>query len=1305
MSLRSIAKKVFSVKRILRFLMVICAVIILLISLLYFLSSSRHIKVPDALCRAIEAKLGTKVEIQGYEINRTENFPFLAFNVSQMIIEGSPSEMDSRLLEIGQLSMLIHPWEMLHQTYNIKDFAIKNASIRIVRDSLGMSNMDFLKNLKAGNKGDLAEVDSLEVGKNKASFELNKINLENVDAEFSNLFKDQSFGVKFKKGVLRTEETERGRQISLIADCFFEGLFFKKKNGGFLEDKDAKLNLNINIIGDSISFAESYIIVDNDKLTIDGHLLKSDNKFLSLDIVSDGILIRDASALLSKNIQKAISQIEIDQPIAAHFSLKDSLSPETFGEILVSFETTQAELQFKKLNISDMLLKGNFSNSCRPRRSADDKAGCLMVDHIQGNLFGHHQVDAKGIIYDLQNFSDIALIGNIKTELNQLQNNFGKVLIDQGTASVDFDYRGDLQAFIKGKKINQKRLKAKAFFDNASINLGNIKANDFSGLVYIDKNLDLRFDHISTRLNNSNLVLDGNIDNGNGFLGRDNLKPTLNFSVAVDDLDMETILAIGDKKLTGTIGYKLKTVLQPLIDKYNANLDFSIDKFQFDEHIASDIFTSVQFSDSLAREEEIDMAIRNVRATLSDSLKTQGEFLLYHLDSIPLLASVLSVKSPAVTLAEFMQESDIKLTKGWIEFDSDLRLELNDLSDVDKILEDIVLDSKIKLEDVDFKDEESKIEISDFSSSFDLDKDTLAFSSLNLIIDDTQVNLDGQFVDYLPRALGRQEHPVGLDIKLRVPKYVLAKPSATNSETDRNEGKIKEPINPRALSLKFNELFGNVFGRVEVNLDTLDMPKYPAEKISFTAVLDKGCSEGLQKNCIDIDDFTAYVFGDIPINADISLFDLEDPGLKFDIAADLPTKDLNRLLYNDNFISGDGEVDLQFSYSNKLSDTLSIDNYIFDADIKGSLHLNKVDMKNRLNGFSFQDVTGPIYFNNESFEAKELSLSLNQNDIIISAQSPDLIPFLFGDGQQDFHLDALLNCPYLDFEKFVQDKEVAKDEMKSVSVEEKPVKNKIDDLLKIATITIAAEMDQVKYHSFSATDIKGKTHIGNNEIGLDKFSMLLADGTFDVHGFVKDLDQDLSKFSVDLHFNEVNAPQLFKAFDDFGQDKLGSDNVLGIIKADASLQANIDKELSIIPESAKGEITLEAYDGELVDFSAVKNLTGFLFRKRHLDDIYFDSLRTTFHLDNLDIRIDHFDIRSTAADLSVEGIYSFSKEDRTHLHLEIPIGTLFKRHISKKVIKEHKKKRKGKPILVDATEKNKKIKFKVRLFKRHEIEY
>ncbi len=82
------------------------------------------------------------------------------------------------------------------------------------------------------------------------------------------------------------------------------------------------------------------------------------------------------------------------------------------------------------------------------------------------------------------------------------------------------------------------------------------------------------------------------------------------------------------------------------------------------------------------------------------------------------------------------------------------------------------------------------------------------------------------------------------------------------------------------------------------------------------------------------------------------------------------------------------------------------------------------------------------------------------------------------------------------------------------------------------------------------------------------------------------------------------------------------------------------------------------------------------------------------------MKINHFDIHSSAATLSIDGLYTFGEEDKSHVFFEAPLSNLFKPHIAPDKIKQHHTKRLGLPILVEAKEESKKFKFKLKLFKR-----
>jgi len=151
------------------------------------LSSSNHVKVPGAICQAIEKELGMKVGVLGHEINRTNHFPFLSFNMNEMFIDGSHFEVhNKRLLDIEQLKLRVHPWNLLRKKYTIRHIQIKNSSIRLFRDSLDASNMDFLKKLTSNKQSSTSKENKKPSEEGSTTFDLDRVELENVYFDLTN---------------------------------------------------------------------------------------------------------------------------------------------------------------------------------------------------------------------------------------------------------------------------------------------------------------------------------------------------------------------------------------------------------------------------------------------------------------------------------------------------------------------------------------------------------------------------------------------------------------------------------------------------------------------------------------------------------------------------------------------------------------------------------------------------------------------------------------------------------------------------------------------------------------------------------------------------------------------------------------------------------------------------------------------------------------------------------------------------------------------------------------------------------------
>jgi len=268
------------------------------------------------------------------------------------------------------------------------------------------------------------------------------------------------------------------------------------------------------------------------------------------------------------------------------------------------------------------------------------------------------------------------------------------------------------------------------------------------------------------------------------------------------------------------------------------------------------------------------------------------------------------------------------------------------------------------------------------------------------------------------------------------------------------------------------------------------------------------------------------------------------------------------------------------------------------------------------------------------------------------------------------------------------------------------VNNKIDQLLTEGSISFTTAIKALKYKDFLATNLIGNIHLYRDSAILDQLTMNLASGEFGVHGTITNIAKHQPCLTVATHFTGADIQEIFQSFQNFGQKDFTHANVKGQLFADADFKMDLDDHYQVKSQSIAGDIWVKVNDGELIDFAPLRDLTSFLFKKRHLEDIYFDTLNTHLGFTGLDMLINRFTIHSSAATLKIDGLYTFSDEDKSYVFFEVPLSNLFKRHISPKLIRQHRSKRSGYPILVEAKEKGKKFKFKLHLFKRkHEHDY
>lgn len=123
--------------------------------------------------------------------------------------------------------------------------------------------------------------------------------------------------------------------------------------------------------------------------------------------------------------------------------------------------------------------------------------------------------------------------------------------------------------------------------------------------------------------------------------------------------------------------------------------------------------------------------------------------------------------------------------------------------------------------------------------------------------------------------------------------------------------------------------------------------------------------------------------------------------------------------------------------------------------------------------------------------------------------------------------------------------------------------------------------------------------------------------------------------------HQTNIPQLFAAFDNFGQNTLTAKHLEGIGNADIQWQMDFDQDLNPLLPSLTVTSQLKITNGRLKDFAPMQALSRFA-DVQELKDVRFATLQNNISIAQERIIIPEMEIQSNLLGLSIMGTHEFS---------------------------------------------------------------
>ncbi|MEO6734671.1 MAG: AsmA-like C-terminal region-containing protein, partial [Ferruginibacter sp.] len=219
--------------------------------------------------------------------------------------------------------------------------------------------------------------------------------------------------------------------------------------------------------------------------------------------------------------------------------------------------------------------------------------------------------------------------------------------------------------------------------------------------------------------------------------------------------------------------------------------------------------------------------------------------------------------------------------------------------------------------------------------------------------------------------------------------------------------------------------------------------------------------------------------------------------------------------------------------------------------------------------------------------------------------------------------------------------------------------SKIDAVLEKASFHVNLDAASLLYRKFEASKVNADVLLLEDKYIIKNVSMNHAGGSMNLNGSLVRQKANYLQAALNASMNNVDVGKVLKAFDNFGQDAILSQNLDGKLTSKVSAGLGLDEEGKVFPASVTSTIDFSLKDGALINYEPVKKLQSFLFKNRDFENIRFAELNNRLEVSNREIKINRMEIQSTVLSFFVEGLYSM--KGNTDISIQVPINNLKKR--------------------------------------------
>jgi len=454
-------------------------------------------------------------------------------------------------------------------------------------------------------------------------------------------------------------------------------------------------------------------------------------------------------------------------------------------------------------------------------------------------------------------------------------------------------------------------------------------------------------------------------------------------------------------------------------------------------------------------------------------------------------------------------------------------------------------------------------------------------------------------------------------------------PSGVLVLESRIKGLLTRISNP---NIEINFLLKNghiVYGNSDLSINNL----------SFNGNFSNGTKNRPETSSLIIKDIKAKL-GSADYSGDVKLNNFEHPVIALVLKGKVFPVELKEFFNLQDISTASGSVDLDLSiagtYDPKKKYSLTD---IAEMNPEAVLDFNSFSLGLNKDKYLVTRVNGTLSVSN-SIRAKKLQLNYKEQKIKIDGEFKNLPKWLSGDPVQ------LIASADVSFDRLIPEVFIS-DFSSSDTISHKHRAFTLpDDMI----LDINFKIDSLNYKTYSSSNIAGILNYKPGILTFKSFNMESLEGMISGNGFIVQSRNKAFVAKGNLNVNDIDVKNAFTTFHNFGQNFIKAENLKGTLSG--SFSAIVPMDSMLIPQirsiTAEGKYILSK--GSLINFDPVKQLSSFI-ELSELENISFETLVNDFFIKNNYLYTPQMDVKSSAADLSINGKHSFDNDYEYHVKM------------------------------------------------------